>query len=632
MQEYVTSIATVLTKLQIAQEQGILQRKGPDAYKHAVGHVFERQTKVNRSSEEKNALRRLFKDQIDTLKSPEAEGIEDSTSIFEGLFDHVFDAGTNRKVECTFDVINRNGEMEKVTYASEPVPIHSRASLISNLLEHDAKGSRVEIGLIDLQDLRSSDFVLENQKHNPGDVLINKAASALRNALREVWNDPNIGLHDNPALTYEVGRYGGDEFMFALIGEYTQSQKEQILETIERHLEGERGYYQWHNGEDFIIEEDGIRLKRNPDGKKAQWIEIPQDATGKMLFQEYFERGLLLDEVEITKIKNKYTTDGHNFDMDAYKKDYPNSRSLYPKEIVTFEDRIAFIQAQHPELALYFDLARLFDHNGGGGTARQEIVLNLIERSIFDPLIGEAIYTRFDFQEHLQHGDFSSVMIIDLKFMKEMNEHMSYADADKAITNIWKKIKSCIPQEERGKLFISRLGGTFVIGVRTGEVLDKNTESKLNTIGDTLFPIYEKDGVEVSVPLGVSFWRTQESKDLRNMLKINDLRFYNKVIKDIAHMELISPGTIQYIAQMDLTNNPKAGYSQIDKDMLYAYFFRGKRRMERVMNALSVKSDALFQTIESATFTLSENKFAVTNEFYHAHAEVIKMLLTLVEN
>lgn len=460
MPEYIADIASVLTKLQIAQEQGIMPKKGLDAYNHAIGHVFERQTKVMENSEEKKALHRLFKSEIDTLRDPESEGVENATSLFEGLFDHVFDAGTNRKVECTFNARNRDGQMEKVIYASDSVPIHSRASLINNLLEHDAQGSQVEIGLIDLQDLRSADFILDSQKHNPGDVLINKAASALRSALHEVWNDPAIGLRDNPRVSYEVGRYGGDEFMFALIGNYTQNQKEKILETIERHLGQQKGYYRRPEGEGFIIEEDSIRLKQNPDGKKVKWIEIPQDEADRLLFHEYFQRGLLLDGAELTKIKNKYTTDGI-FDMAAYKRDYPSSKGLYPEKITSFEDKVTFIQSQHPELALYFDLAYLFDQKSGGGTKRQEIVLNLMERSIFDPLIGEAIYTRFDFQEHLQHGDFSNVMVIDLKFMKEMNEHMSYADADNAIVDVWKRIKSRIPPEERGKLFISRFGGTL---------------------------------------------------------------------------------------------------------------------------------------------------------------------------
>lgn len=632
MAEYVADIANVLTKLQLAQEQGIMPRKGLDAYNHSVGHVFERQMKVLNNSEEKQALHRLFKSQIDILKDPGSEGVENATSLFEGLFDHVFDAGTNRKVDCTFHAKNKNGEMEKVTYASEPVPIHSRASLINNLLEHDAQGSQVEIGLIDLQDLRSADFTLEGQKHNPGDVLINKAASALRSALHEVWNDPTIGLRDNSKLSYEVGRYGGDEFMFALIGDYTQNQRERILETIERHLGQQKGYYRRPEGQGFIIEEDSIRLKTNPDGKKAKWIEIPQDATDKMLFHEYFERGLLLDATELTKIRNKYTTDGKNFDMDAYKRDYPTSRSLYPKETVTFEDKIAFIQSQHPELALYFDLAYLFDHQSGGGTTRQEIVLNLIERSVFDPLIGEAIYTRFDFQEHLQHGDFSNVMIIDLKFMKEMNEHMSYADADNAITNVWKKIKSCIPPEERGKLFISRFGGTFVIGVREGSRLGGETETKLIDMGHSSFPIYEQNGVEVSVPLGVSNWRTEENKNLRNMLKINDLRFYSNIVKDMAHMELDSPGSMERMAVMELVEDSGADYSKMNKDVLYAQFFRGKRKVERVTDALSLSGNTLFHSMELLDATVDGNDFRVTEEFAQARAKVIKTLSALIEN
>lgn len=97
-------------------------------------------------------------DAIDILQDPKETG-ENATSLFETLCDHVFDPGAIRDVSCIVPVGKNKIDTQ---YESEGVPIHSRASLIGNVLEHMHAGDKkIEVGLVDLSDLRSADHSLE---------------------------------------------------------------------------------------------------------------------------------------------------------------------------------------------------------------------------------------------------------------------------------------------------------------------------------------------------------------------------------------------------------------------------------------------------------------------------------------
>lgn len=152
----------------------------------------------------------------------------------------------------------------------------------------------------------------------------------------------------------------------------------------------------------------------------------------------------------------------------------------------------------------------------------------------------------------------------------------------------------------------------------------------MRSMGDALFPLYEKDGGSVSVPLGVSFWKTKENKNLRNMLKVNDMRFYDKILEDMTYRELASPGTTERIMRMDL-GPTDVNYSKMDKETLYAHFFRGKRRLERVSDALSLSQNSFFISMELVDATTKDRSFNVTNEYTKARAEVTKTLSRLIE-
>ncbi|MCX6732696.1 MAG: hypothetical protein NTV98_04105, partial [Candidatus Roizmanbacteria bacterium] len=522
--------------------------------------------------------------------------------LFETLCDHAFDPGAVRDVSCVVPV--GKGKIDTL-YEAEGVPIHSRASLIGNVLEHMYTGNKkIEIGLVDLSDLRSADSPLEGQKNNPADVLINKSASAIRRAIHKVWmEDPELQKSigkKNPEHTYEIGRYGGDEFIFALIGIYTNEQREKIILEIRETLAAEKGYYKKielgaipkEKGGGFrqieVWEERPIGLKKGKEGDIVEWITLPEDSNEKRIFTEYFERGLLLNPGELQRIIAKYSPHG-TFNEQLYLKDYP-SESLYPQSITTIQQKVDYIQSQHPELAIYFDLARIYDHDAGT-TLRQETVLKLIERSIFDPLLGDAVYSRFDFQEHFNRNSFSEVMVFDLKFIKEVNEGMSYADADAAIVKLWKNIKQSIKASDRGKIYISRFGGSFILGIKKGaDKIDPETFIALQKLGSSNLDMFSHKTQSMEVPIGYSAFLKHDQTELNSIIETADDVFYLRLIDDIAFTEITTPGFMDSIVNTDLNELAQSKYHPLSKVEMYAKFLRGKRCIERTTRLLGLMS------------------------------------------
>jgi len=196
------------------------------------------EAKMNVSTETKkerdSALRRIFGS---TIKSFEFPDDVRATNIFNGLFNHIFDSGTNRNIECDVQAGN-----EIVHISETAIPIHSRSSLITYTMEQLQPGKKVEFGMIDLQNFRDADFDLgKNDKGvHSADIILNKSARAIRSALKEVWREFGYKYKDN---SYELGRYGGDEFVIALFGDMAIGSKEEIMKRVQMKIESQTGYY-----------------------------------------------------------------------------------------------------------------------------------------------------------------------------------------------------------------------------------------------------------------------------------------------------------------------------------------------------------------------------------------------------
>ncbi len=336
------------------------------------------------------------------------------------------------------------------------------------------------------------------------------------------------------------------------------------------------------------MRKEPILLKEiNKEHDVVEVIEFPHDegpflSERRQMFQEYLERGLLLTKEEFTKVTRKYSPQGE-LDFAQYRKDYPSSPSRYPKELTTQKQHIDYIKKQHPELAFYFDLARIYDEKGGTSDVRQRVLLETVENSLFDRLIGEAIYSRDQFQKFLTEKEFSSVFTIDLKFIKELNEKTTYADADMAIKSVWEKIRSSLGQDEREKLIIGRFGGTFTIGVRKGMSLAPKTEEALQNITNLSLNL-NKESESFSIPVSTTKYSIpsdgEDSQFLfKNILQENEDQFYRMLFLDTLAEDMMDYTFIPLMKTFD--NASMLDDYRTGKVKLYSLFLNGKRKVER---------------------------------------------------
>ncbi len=316
------------------------QRKGsvlanPEFQKRTVERAVSKASLI--SQEKQNALRRLFGYELAMLTIPETNSEQGVTNIFESLFDGVFDSGTSKYRKCEIPNVQE-------PFEAGSVPILTRSAFITrvlqehrvqNLLALKGQDYGVSIGLIDIHNLRGADFELPNQEDKPADVLINKAARAIRNAFDSLHYTSDESKRINKS--WEIGRYGGDEFVVGLFGSFSPEEKRKLYEEIQRQLAlpENNSYYQYTLADgEAVIKREPIQLKSSSNGSVVEEIEFPQSGDEtlvdqRLVFKEYPERGLLLTKEEFQKVVNKYSKNG-KFDIEMYRKDYPLTSSNYP--------------------------------------------------------------------------------------------------------------------------------------------------------------------------------------------------------------------------------------------------------------------------------------------------------------
>ncbi len=217
---------------------------------------------------------------------------------------------------------------------------------------------------------------------------------------------------------------------------------------------------------------------------------------------------------------------------------------------------------------------------------RQETLLNLVENSIFDKLLGEMIYSRSHFMEHMDKKELKTLQVFDFKFLKEMNTAMTYADADNNIKMLWSRIKEAIPDNERNKIIVSRFAGTIYVGVRKGSTLSDECQAHLNRIVTLPFG---KDA-DYEVPLGHAFLdlEKEEGNGLASHQILNKLENASEESYDHTLVKDIQRGkgeNDQFIAQMmkiNIDELKKREYQSLSKIELYALALRGQRKLARI--------------------------------------------------
>jgi hypothetical protein len=308
-------------------------------------------------------------------------------------------------------------------------------------------------------------------------------------------------------------------------------------------------------------------------------------------------RGLILNAEDFKRECAKYTKKGESFDFSAYRTDFPEDGTalVYPKNTNTISEKITYLLKKHPELAPYFHLAQIFDKeeeaiskDKSGNISRQKELLSIIEGSIFDRLLGDMIYSRPYFIEHMGKNEIGELHIIDFKFLKEMNGAMTYADADNSIKALYEKINNAIPYPEQKNIIISRFAGAIFVGVKKDVQLSQQCREALNSI-NTL-ALGDKN-TQYDVPLGNAYINLDENSNLlpyEIISKIEaaaDKSYYKSLVQDILNEERSSEGFIARMMGQDLnaiTKQSNESYKTLSKNELYALALLGPRKIARI--------------------------------------------------
>jgi len=508
---------------------------------------------------EQELLNSLFGE--DTMHSFRMPGeADDTTNLFYGLFRKVYDNGINRAVSTKV-----SGEM---TDSASPVHILSRGAFMGNELQKIEQGGTPQFALLDLKNMRGADFHtgFEDEStfiHRPADVVANKFAQVLHIVGRQ--------------MNMRVGRYGGDEFVLGATGNDRQK-IDAFIRAVEAYIQ------QNHITGIFRTQKKGVTTSlqrklleiKSEKGAKYDHIVLPTDPNERVIMIDFLKRGLLLTDEQTKRIIDKYSEDGH-INLIRYRADFPENQ-LYPNGVNSVGEKIAHMVKRYPELGIYFELAKRAEDNERS-TQKQENLLNKLENSLFDRLIGEYTYARGEFQHNLEHRRYDQVRIIDLKFIKEMNTKMTYADADLQIRRVWDRIDEALGSE-RDLVQISRLGGSYVIGVLKGKTLSNEAQSKLDQI-TSLDLFGNKD---TTIPLSnivVSINGTAKLQ-LGDLLSQSNGVFYTRLIEDLILEAMRNPTFIPQLKKARIQDK------QVTKPNLYHMYLKGTRKEERLYEAEKV--------------------------------------------
>lgn len=401
--------------------------------------------------------RRLEKDKFfnfsELLGNEAAEiikGNKNATRIFNRFFLAAYESGMIRA--------HKVGDRE-----ASPVAMFGRQGFANELLKRYKGGKGLNILMIDIAGLR------EDDKGGTADYNLNIFATRLSEVIKKLEETGKIKSDE-----YVVARYGGDEFSIGLVEDYSDEE----LTTIKKELLGQ--------GEDKEAGLDGViglkkkgnTLKDKPikikDGK-IDAISLPTDEHEKNLFLSFLERGFLIKAEELKREVDYFRDEKGSIneeDFKKYLKDFENGKAKIDGNL---KDKIKELTDKHPEFKVPFYYAEIadLDSNKKGDTVQRE-VLEFIYNYLYDPLLGEIAMSRHDLADHLKRGKFSNIYSLEVK-VKEINDRMSYAYADRVISGLWndKLKKLAEPLIKSGDVSLGRIGGNIFFGVRKGADVER---------------------------------------------------------------------------------------------------------------------------------------------------------------
>lgn len=504
-----------------------------------------------------------------------------ATSILEGFFSLAFDSGLRREISFRY---------QEKEYKEKPVYLLSRSAWINQIEQRTGKNFQGLQGVImlDIAGLNNANKVTEDVSTG-GDFLLQITARLLNEALDEI--NPNL----RNSFDFIPCRYGGDEFAVAVIKKDKNFSQDinlgEILEGIKAKISSEKAFY----NRDGEIKEESIALK----DKETKALSLPADEVDKLIFINALSSGIVLDTNDIEIIKMIFTEKGkvNQQALEDYFRRYQIQEPDYETEALFIMHDLV---NKHPELSLPLYLANRLDSkdeeiNGKNPGFRKNkrliSLLRFIKRSLGDRLLsGGDVLTFADFQKHLKRRDFVQVLGIEMKFIKEFNDHFSMVVADDVIRQLFNQLKNCLDENDLKQLFLYRRGGSFFIGIRPGvnlrnDFLENLQKLVSNFKVETI--LAHRLTIPLKIPLGLAIWDSPSINKLKEFMENLDRDWYSKVPEEIRN-KIKREEKIQLPEKPDTLDGL---LRQLTLENLYHLFFSSnKRGKERRAELLTLQS------------------------------------------
>lgn len=445
----------------------------------------------------------------------------------------------------------------------------------TQLASSPTEGSAIHFSLLDVANLRG----INNA--GAGDFVLNSVAQKLLDQVEEI----NAELRDKKGGELVVGRYGGDEYV---VGYYGLTDEEFAtydarLKSASHGVQSVDAYYaQKPQNEGGVVVEGKVALKPEPS------ITVPTDEQQAAIFWEFFHKGIILHDEEIVR-------EMHERQL------WPKGESVSEEPTPTIDQRLVRLFERHPEMRqLMSQVSGYLGENIADTALRDNYnseFVSYIEGIVYDRLLGEKVRPFDDLFYHLEAGDVADMRVYDFKGLKELNDHVSLVQGDRAIEATFDKISSIIraPQssdrpaeyDETKHVMYFRRGGTIVVATRTNdpEGLSAQKAYELDSLQSVALPVAH--GTTSEFELGRGYLRVDAPSQLKDqpsavrgivstLLQEVDTKWYKAVASRI-----LNGGNQQMLE--GATADEKPTLQTINEgDNLLRYFFAGKRRAERL--------------------------------------------------
>lgn len=523
-----------------------------------------------------------------------------TTELIKSRLAHAFDPGLSRNVD--FYLNPDEGDLQKQMIIKENGSyILRRSTFISDINKKIAISAKKSgqiptpnFSFIDIANVRKADKEVA-VGNKAGDLLVNRASKIIENAVVKFCETNGRDKSNYPA----IGRYGGDEFIIGWIPPLTAQERirfgQIVMDALSPELtDGDTPATAYFGATDrneyakVIYSKGNIKMKNN----KIDWIETPTSNNEQYIFEDYFQRGLILtkEELGIVMQKKEYQ-DGSVFSLDKYNEYQKAMKRPAALDVLkNVEEKVDFLSKRHKNFAMPLYLSQYWDEvesreSGIKTIKRQEAMVEYVKDIVYDKLLGYGVVSKLDFQEQVENGDIDYSISIDLKFIKEMNELVGYAEADESIASLWHAINRSLEPADRARCTFARAGGTFYIGINKGETLSENAFNKLKSLKAFDLDISSTGkGTSITVPLGNSL--TDESypsvgqkNDVNEVMNTCEDDFFFNVLEDIKEdpdlLDVIKRGV-----------DPFKQGNHVEYGELLWRFFRLKRYDERVIKLI----------------------------------------------